>query len=104
MESRLRSQAKPGLRWTEKAFGSLEAAVLYVATENPKAATALAAKIYAAVTALQEHPLLGRPGRCNGTRELVITGTPYIVSYRIKAGHVEILRVLHGSRRWPLSL
>jgi toxin ParE1/3/4 len=53
------------------------------------------------VETLRQFPESGRPGRIEGTRELVIDRTPYIVAYRINANIVRILRVLHGSRRWP---
>ena len=35
------------------------------------------------------------------TRELVVPSTPYIVVYRVQEEYVEILRVIHGSRKWP---
>lgn len=44
---------------------------------------------------------MGRPGRKQGTRELVISRTPFIVVYRLKAKRIELLRVLHGSQQWP---
>jgi toxin ParE1/3/4 len=44
---------------------------------------------------------MGRPGRVTGTRELVVDGTPYILPYRVRNRVVQILRVLHGARRWP---
>jgi toxin ParE1/3/4 len=46
-------------------------------------------------------PRSGRPGRVEGTRELVITRTPYIVTCRIIGDAVRILRVLLSSRQWP---
>lgn len=33
--------------------------------------------------------------------ELVISRTPFIVVYRVKAKRIELLRVLHGSQQWP---
>ena len=39
-----------------------------------------------------------------GTRELVVPRTAYIVPYRVREDVVEILRVLHGARRWPTHL
>ncbi len=48
-------------------------------------------------------PAIGRAGRVPGTRELIITGTPCLIPYRVKGKAVEILRVFHGSRRWPAS-
>lgn len=50
---------------------------------------------------LQQHPQMGRPGRKQGTRELVISRTPFIVVYRIKAKRIELLRLLHGAQKWP---
>jgi plasmid stabilization system protein ParE len=44
---------------------------------------------------------MGRPGRVHGTSELVVDGTPFIVAYRIRDETVEILAVLHSSRKWP---
>jgi len=35
------------------------------------------------------------------TRELVISGTPYRLIYRITPEQIEDLRVMHGSRYWP---
>ncbi len=53
---------------------------------------------------LAQHPLMGREGRLAGTRELVIVGSPFIAVYRVKKTRIEILRVLHGARRWPREL
>jgi len=47
---------------------------------------------------------MGRPGRIEGTRELVVSGTPYIAAYRIVGDTVRVLRVLHGAQQWPETL
>jgi toxin ParE1/3/4 len=104
MESILNSTRPPSIRWTKKAFQYLEAAVQHVASESPHSAESLAKKILQNVNMLADHPEIGRPGRCKGTRELVIGGTPYIVPYRIKNHQIEILRVLHGAKKWPVKL
>jgi toxin ParE1/3/4 len=46
-------------------------------------------------------PGIGRPGRIEGTRELVIHRTPYIAAYRISGNTVRVLRLLHGAQQWP---
>jgi toxin ParE1/3/4 len=55
----------------------------------------------AAVSRLIVHPESGRPGRRNGTRELAVARTPYLVAYRLKSDVIEVLRVMHGRQRWP---
>lgn len=47
---------------------------------------------------------MGRPGRVDGTRELVISHTPYIAAYRIAGDTVHIPHVLHGAQEWPEGL
>lgn len=48
---------------------------------------------------LLTHPAIGRAGQVVGTRELVIGNLQYVIGYRVRESHVEILRVLHTSRR-----
>jgi toxin ParE1/3/4 len=35
------------------------------------------------------------------SRELVVTGTPFVVAYRVNGESIQILAVLHGARKWP---
>lgn len=58
----------------------------------------------AAVRRLHDFPESGRPGRVAGTRELVITETPYVAAYHVSGETVRILRVLHGAQQWPDDL
>jgi plasmid stabilization system protein ParE len=55
----------------------------------------------AAVAKLETMPRLGRPGRVEGTRELVIARSPYVIVYVVGAAQDSIVRVLHGAMRWP---
>lgn len=50
---------------------------------------------------LSENPFIGRPGDIAGIRELVVSGTPYIVAYRVHDDHVDVLFVQHAARQWP---
>lgn len=92
------------LRWSSLARADVLAIVDHLLEFNPAAAGRLIDTIEGDVHGLAEFPGMGRPGRCAGTRELVITDTPYIVVYRVVGGTVQILRVLHGARQWPESL
>ena len=90
------------IRWTDKALDNLDAAVKYIATDNPTAARKVAQKIWDSVQILKKQPGLGRPGRVVGTRELIISGLPYIVPYMEKDGTIIILRIIHSSIKWPI--
>lgn len=89
------------IRWTGLAVAHLESAHDFVAAERPAAAESMIDRILSAVEALERHAELGRPGRVSGTRELVVTGTPFIVAYRLRRDAIQILAVLHGARKWP---
>lgn len=92
------------VRWTALALLDLNEAIAYIANDNPKAALSVAARIAEAIQNLVRHPGMGRPGRVPGTRELVISGTLYIVPYRVLGDRVDVLRVLHAARQWPKRL
>lgn len=89
------------LEWTVFALNDRTAIFDYIEEENPRAAIMIDERIEAEVERLAKFPEIGRPGRVEGTRELVIAGTPYIAAYRIQDDFVLILRVLHGAQQWP---
>jgi len=89
------------VRWLKRALKNLDDEAAYIAGDDPLAAARMVERIASAVDQLASHPALGRPGRVPGTRELVISGSPYIVPYRIRGDTVEVLRVFHGARKWP---
>ena len=45
---------------------------------------------------LAEKPEAGRAGGCDGTREAIMAGLPYIAIYKQEKKSVLIVRVLHG--------
>lgn len=92
------------IRWTRRSLGHLADLREYVAQDDVLASWRLTETIKAAVRMLAEQPSLGRPGRIVGTRELVISGTNYIVAYRVYNTDIEILAVLHGAQQWPSAL
>ena len=90
--------------WRRGALRDLEEARRYIAQDNPVAADRVRGAIMTAVGRLADMPSLGRPGRVEHTRELVVAGTPYIVAYTVIRDEVMILAVIHGARRWPPRL
>ena len=91
------------LVWTKAAIRDLMHLRRHIARDNPEAARIMAHRILDAVRSLLRHPEMGRIGRLAGTRELVVTRTPYLVPYRIRPKVIELLRVLHGRQEWPSS-
>lgn len=88
--------------WSPEAVADLLSLRAYLAQENPAAAQKILDRIRQHISSLlPENPHIGRPGRALGTRELVITRTPYVVPYRVSENVIQILGVYHGARRWP---
>lgn len=90
------------LRWTKIAERDLDDIAAYIGQDSPAAAARVVLELIDQTeTLLPRHAALGRPGRVLGTRELVIRGLPYVIPYRVRDNDIEILCVLHTSRRWP---
>lgn len=89
------------LEWTQPAFKDVQEAGRYIALDDPHAAKRMAERVREAVEYLVDQPNIGRPGRMQGTRELVISGTPFIAVYWVRGDVVQILRLLHHARQWP---
>lgn len=89
------------IKWVSIALDDLREGIEHIAQDNPGAAERIADKVWNATQNLKTNPEMGRPGRVLNTRELVVNDTPYVIPYRIKGKVIEILRVLHGARKWP---
>jgi addiction module RelE/StbE family toxin len=92
------------LRWSRRAIPRLASIHDYIAKDNPAASSRVAAVIVQSALRLQRFPHVGRPGRIEGTRELVIPGLPYIIPYRVVDDVIQIASVIHTSRKWPEKL
>ncbi len=93
------------LLWTGPALSDLRSLHADIAKDGERAANAMVARIVGrAERQLSRLPESGGPGRIAKTRELVISGTPYVLPYRIVGDAIHILRVFHSARRWPDEL
>ncbi len=86
---------------TPEAERDIRAIVAHIRQDNPAAARRVMLEIKDQVIALAQFPNIGRAGRVDGTREMVITGLPYIAIYEVGDAVVYVMRVLHGARQWP---
>ncbi len=92
------------ISYTRLALADIDQAATFIARDDPQAAKLVVERIEAAVSGLMLHPELGRQGHVQGTRELVVSRTPFVVPYRIMGDRIEVLAVTHGRRAWPSSL
>ena len=90
--------------WFKRAIWDLRSVHAYITQDNPRAAQETVIQIKNTVSLLSEQPGIGRPGRIPNTKELIIDHTPLILPYRVRNKKIEILRVLHASRKWPNKL
>ena len=92
----------PKLEWLRFAVADLLTIVEYISADNPDAAQRVKDDIQAKAEKLKDFPEMGRPGRVEGTRELVLWAN-YILVYQENAFTIKILRVLHAAQQWPPS-
>ncbi|MDR3750111.1 MAG: type II toxin-antitoxin system RelE/ParE family toxin [Terracidiphilus sp.] len=91
------------VRWTIPAVHQLENIFDYIAEGNPAAAGRTVHRIREAIYCVARMPHAGRIGRVDGTREVTVPGTSYLIAYRIVEESVHVLAVFHGAQKWPDS-
>ena len=92
------------LVWSPEALQDLQDIREYISRENPGAAKAVVQRVRTLVRRqLPGNPESGRTGRVPGTRELVVSGSPFVVPYRVQGEDIFIYRVYHSARMWPDS-
>jgi toxin ParE1/3/4 len=89
------------LLWSPDAVADRTGIFDWFLAENPAAALATDTAIARHTGRLRRFPHLGRPGRIDGTRELPLPRTPFIIVYRLTEEDIILLRILHGARLWP---
>ncbi len=89
--------------WTDSAAVDLVDAYEFIALDDPEVAASVVLHLRRTVVGtLTVFPESGRLGRVPGSRELVLK--PFVVAYRLQDETIQVLRVLHGRRRWPERL
>jgi toxin ParE1/3/4 len=78
--------------------------IAWISERNPPAALAAEARVRVALRRLGRLPKMGRPGRIEGTRELSVYKTRFIIAYRVRDDAVEVAALLHSSQQWPTNL
>jgi plasmid stabilization system protein ParE len=87
--------------WLAEARENRRSQLDWIAEHNPAAAIRIGDLISQSILRLADFPTSARPGRVPGTRELVVSDTPFIIVYRVEPDAIVILRLLHHRRKWP---
>ena len=88
------------LRFSRHARDHLVDIRAHIAGHRPVTAGLVRGRILESIRSLKDAPRLGRAGRKQGTRELVVPGLPYIIVYSIAAKEdaLVILGIFHAAR------
>jgi toxin ParE1/3/4 len=89
------------LKWSNLARLQYVEQIGYIGDRNLTAALKIKEKVKTATDKLLIHPEIGRKGRCEGTRELVVAGTPIIIVYTIVQHEIFIVNILHAAQDYP---
>lgn len=86
------------VKYSSAARRDLDAIIDHISLEDRAAAERVFYAISDSVSRLDDFPNMGHVGRVPDTRELSVTGLPYIVVYEVSAEAVTVLAVFHGAR------
>ena len=88
--------------WTETGADQLQAVRDYLARSSPGYAQSLAGRIVARTEALDGQPLLGAEVPEYGDADIrEVFEHPYRIIYRVNGPDVQVVAVIHSSRRMP---
>ncbi|MDE1162749.1 MAG: type II toxin-antitoxin system RelE/ParE family toxin [Acidobacteriaceae bacterium] len=89
------------IRWTRTAIRHLEQIHDKIAVDQPLAAAKQCRLVYEAVQNLEAFPLLGEITTAPHDRRVSVSGTPYLVYYRVTPAAIYIRAVWHSARLPP---
>lgn len=85
------------LRFRQSALADVGALHDFIAKDNPRAAKRTVQRVQTSMDRLKQFPRIGRQGAVAGTRELVVSGLPYIVIYEVTGEFIDVIAVFHAS-------
>ena len=89
------------IRWTSAAAADLQHISDYLKDHHPNYRQPTMRKLYETKRTPKDTPYRGRPGREEGTREILFPPPPYIAVYRVREQSIEVLRIYHAAQKRP---
>ena len=88
---------------TKLALNNFDEIATYYEKKQSGLGNRFASYYYKELETLTAMPNIGRIGKIFGTRELVLQEFPYLIVYRIRKKYIQILRIFHQQRKYPVS-
>lgn len=89
------------IRWTPAEAADLQKISDYLTERHPHYRDSTMRKLYGTIRALKEWSGCGRPGRVDGTGEVLFPPSPYVAVYRVKGQTIEVMRIYHAAQNRP---
>lgn len=89
------------VNWSKIARSDLQRVLRYINQHNPAAAQVMSDRILRCAEQLSDFPMLGRETARTGYRLFAVTGTNYLIGYRVGSVAVEISAVIDGRSDRP---
>ncbi len=91
-------------RFTADAEADLYAIKDYLELRSPQGLERILSAIFTTVGQLESFPFIGREGWAEGTREITVPHTPFIIIYSLdEPYYIDIDRIFHGRQKYPLK-
>jgi toxin ParE1/3/4 len=90
------------IAWSERASADYHTQLEYIADQDPYNADLVDQRLMTAIEKLAVKPI-GRVGRVAGTYEKSVLKTSLIVTYALENDKLQILRIIHQRRDWPIG-
>lgn len=91
------------VRWAQRASFDLAYHINYLKQRSLQGADNVGRSILATVETLREFPRIGTIGCEPDTREMLVTGYPYVIVYRITGQMLFIARVIHTAQNRDIA-
>jgi toxin ParE1/3/4 len=89
------------IRWTPAAAADLQGVSDYLKERHPRYREPTMRRLFGDIRGLKQWPERGRPGREEGTREILFPPTPYVAVYRVRGQTIEVMRIYHAAQDRP---
>lgn len=86
------------IKWTKRSTSDIKRISAYLSANRPSVTQKLALSVARKLELLEQFSRIGRMGKEQDVRELVLQDYPFTVHYRIREDYIEITRITHHAQ------